>query len=98
MSFLEEVHGGHTKRYNGRPAVVELFSTWAYEEIPVTDGGTVTGRVTMTGGKPTAKGFNLVTFPDPVYCGRISTGTGWRVLHEFSVDEHAGLKDRGRVA
>ena len=76
-------------------AVLLLWSvpTWAYEEIPVTDGGTVTGRVTMTGGKPTAKGFNLVTFPDPVYCGRISTGTGWRVLHEFSVDEHAGLKD-----
>ena len=26
-----------------------------------------------------------MTFPDPVYCGRISTGTGWRILKEFEV-------------
>jgi hypothetical protein len=49
--------------------------SWAYEEISVTDGGAITGRVTMVGGKPTPKGFNLITFPDPVYCGLISTGT-----------------------
>jgi hypothetical protein len=41
----------------------------AYEEIQVADGGTVTGKVTITAGKPIPKGFNLVTFPDPVYCG-----------------------------
>ena len=34
-----------------------------------------------------------VTFPDPVYCGRISTGTGWRILKEFDVAEDGGLKD-----
>jgi hypothetical protein len=55
-------------------------TAWAYEEIQVTDGGTVTGKVGITAGKPIPKGFNLVTFPDPVYCGRISTGTGWRIL------------------
>ena len=47
----------------------------------------------MTEGKPIPKGFNLVTFPDPVYCGRISTGTGWRILDEFSVSADRGLKD-----
>ena len=66
---------------------------WSYEEISVTDGGTVTGKVTITGGKPTPKGFNLVTFPDPVYCGRISTGTGWRLLNEFTIAPDGGLKD-----
>ena len=68
-------------------------TAWAYEEIQVTDGGTVTGKVTITAGKPIPKGFNLVTFPDPVYCGRISTGTGWRILKEFDVAEDGGLKD-----
>ena len=66
---------------------------WAYEEVTVTHGGTVQGRVTITGGAPIHKGFNLVTFPDPVYCGRISTGTGWRILEEFGIAPNGGLKD-----
>jgi Carboxypeptidase regulatory-like domain len=77
-------------------AVALLISTapaWGYEEIPVTDGGTIVGKVHLTGGKPTAKGFNLITFPDPVYCGRISTGTGWWLLEEFNVSGDGGLKD-----
>jgi len=68
-------------------------SASAYEEIQVTDGGTITGTVTMSEGKPIPKGFNLITFPDPVYCGRISTGTGWRILKEFEVADNGGLKD-----
>ena len=67
--------------------------SWAYDEIAVTDGGSISGTVTMTGGKPTPKGYNLITFPDPVYCGRISTGTGWRILDEFSMTTGNGLKD-----
>ncbi len=66
---------------------------FAYEEIQVMDGGTITGKVTITEGKPIPKGFNLITFPDPVYCGRISTGTGWRILKEFTVAPDGGLKD-----
>ncbi len=68
-------------------------SAWSYQEIDVKDGGTITGTVRMTEGKPVPKGFNLITFPDPVYCGRISTGTGWRILDEFSVSADRGLKD-----
>ncbi len=67
--------------------------SWAYEEIAVTNGGSITGTVTMKGGKPTPKGYNLITFPDPVYCGRISTGTGWRILDEFSMTAGNGMKD-----
>ena len=70
-----------------------LSVAWAYEEIQVTDGGTITGKVTITEGTPIPKGFNLITFPDPVYCGRISTGTGWRILQEFSIAADGGLKD-----
>jgi Carboxypeptidase regulatory-like domain len=70
-----------------------LSVAWAYEEVQVTDGGTITGKVTITEGRPIPKGFNLITFPDPVYCGRISTGTGWRILQEFSIAADGGLKD-----
>ena len=76
------------------------FSLWlgasgvyAYQEAPVTDGGTLTGKVILSEGKAVPRGFNLVTFPDPVYCGRISNGTGWRLLHEFTVGNERGLKD-----
>ena len=65
---------------------------WAYDEILVTEGGTVAGKVTLVGEKPTPKAFNLITFPDPVYCGRISTGTGWRILDEFSRAKDGGLQ------
>jgi hypothetical protein len=67
--------------------------TWAYQETAVVDGGTLAGKVTLSGGKPTPRGFNLVTFPDPVYCGRISNGHGFRLLPEFAVDKEQGVKD-----
>ena len=67
-------------------------SAWAYTEIQVSDGGTISGKVTITEGKPVPKGFNLITFPDPVYCGRISTGTGWRILKEFEIAPDRGLR------
>lgn len=66
----------------------------AYEVIEVKHGGTITGRVTLEGQPvPPAQGFNLVTFPDPEYCGRISNGKGWRLLYDFSVDRAGGLRD-----
>jgi len=66
---------------------------WSYDEITVTDGGSIAGQVTISGSKPTPKGFNLITFPDPVYCGRISTGTGWRLLEDIRSTPAGGLKD-----
>jgi len=65
----------------------------AYQETPVMDGGRIAGKVAIKGGKPVPRGFNLVTFPDPIYCGRISTGTGWRLLKEFSIGEENGVQD-----
>lgn len=59
---------------------VYSMSGSAYEEIQVLNGGTISGKVIIEGGKPRAMAFNLVTIPDPVYCGRISTGTGWRLV------------------
>ncbi len=72
---------------------ISMSVAFAYQEAPVTGGGTLTGKVTLAGGKPVPRGFNLVTFPDPVYCGRISNGHGFRLLKEFTVADNHGAKD-----
>lgn len=66
---------------------------YAYEAIEVEHGGSIEGTITLEGSVPEPKGFNLITFPDPAYCGRISNGRGWRLLHDFVVDHQGGLKD-----
>ena len=75
--------------------IVGVFATqgWSYEEIVVENGGTIEGKVTLVGDNPKPMAFNLVTIPDPVYCGRISTGTGWRIVEDFIVAQDGALKD-----
>lgn len=55
-----------------------------YDEIPVIEGGTLTGAVFLDGKVPGPKGYNLTTLPDAIYCGRISDGRGWRLLQPFN--------------
>ena len=59
--------------------------TEAYEEIHVAGAGSLLGAVVLDGKVPMPKGYNLTTVPDPVYCGRISDGKGWRLLQPFDV-------------
>ncbi|MCX5724693.1 MAG: carboxypeptidase-like regulatory domain-containing protein [Nitrospirae bacterium] len=66
---------------------------WAYEEIAVTDGGSLTGTVTLEGQVPKPKGYNLTTLPDQFYCGRISDGQGWRILQPFQVGPAGQFRD-----
>ena len=65
----------------------------AYEVGEIKNGGTITGAVTLLGPVPEPKGFNLVTFPDPEYCGRISNGDGWRLLYDFTVGAGGRIQD-----
>jgi hypothetical protein len=58
---------------------------WAYEEMTVSEGGTLKGTVKLEGTVPKPKGYNLTTLPDQFYCGRISDGQGWRILQPFNV-------------
>jgi len=51
----------------------------------VTDGGSLSGAVSLDGQVPKPKGYNLITLPDQIYCGRISDGHGWRLLQPFNV-------------
>jgi hypothetical protein len=67
--------------------------TVAYDVVEVRHGGTIEGTIRLDGAVPEPKGFNLITFPDPVYCGRISNGRGWRLLRDFVVNQQGGLKD-----
>ncbi len=67
--------------------------SWGYEETTVSNGGTLQGMVKLLGEVPKPKGYNLVTLPDAVYCGRISTGTGWRLLQPFVIGPTGGFKN-----
>lgn len=73
--------------------LVWVNPVWSYEEITVSNGGAVSGKVTISGQKPRPMAFNLVTIPDAVYCGRISTGTGWRIVEDFIIAPDGSLKD-----
>jgi hypothetical protein len=57
----------------------------AYEQIPIVESGSLSGTVHFDGKVPMPKGYNLTTVPDPVYCGRISDGKGWRLLQPFDI-------------
>lgn len=65
----------------------------AYTERPVTHGGHVAGTVMVKGPTPPPKAFNLITYPEPVFCGRISTGTAWRLVDQFRVAPDGGLQN-----
>lgn len=65
----------------------------AYEEITVSEGGTIVGTVTMEGKVPKPKGYNLITLPDQYYCGRISDGEGWRILQPFQIGPAGEFRD-----
>jgi Polysaccharide lyase family 4, domain II len=73
--------------------VIVVYPAWSYQEITVTNGGTIHGHVTIEGERPRPMAFNLVTIPDPVFCGTISTGTGWRIVEDFIISPDKSLKD-----
>ncbi|MGB0910471.1 MAG: hypothetical protein ACPGYT_08925, partial [Nitrospirales bacterium] len=68
--------------------------------------GHVTGTITAVGKLPQIRKFNLATYPDPYYCGRVSDGRGWRIAPKPSItkDSHfagaiifiKGLKSDGQ--
>ena len=68
---------------------IPASSLWGYEVKEIAGGGTVQGTVTLSGAVPDPKAYNLVIFPDPEYCGRISNGNGWRLLRDFLVNEQS---------
>ncbi|NGZ03061.1 MAG: hypothetical protein CV090_08425 [Nitrospira sp. WS238] len=64
-----------------------------YETVSVIDGGSVKGKVRFIGSPPDPSLFRLDRYPDHVYCGALSDGSGYRLLREVLVDSGGGLKD-----
>ena len=78
--------------------ILSNSAAFGYDVIDVEHGGVVEGTVTLEGAVPEPKGFNLITFPDPQYCGRISNGRGWRLLHDFVVGPNGWPEGCDRAA
>ncbi|MCA9422318.1 MAG: carboxypeptidase regulatory-like domain-containing protein, partial [Nitrospira sp.] len=74
-------------------SIILITPAFSYEEITVTNSGTITGKVTLAGKEPPALAYSLITNPDTDFCGRISTGTGWRLVDEFQVAPDGGLQN-----
>jgi len=92
------VHGGRIVASVCHAIVLSIFvicpiSAWAYEEATVSNGGTVTGTVQFSGEAPPPMPFELRRYPDRVYCGALSDGSGYRLLREVAVGAQHGLKD-----
>lgn len=68
-------------------------AAWAYEEVALSNGGTVTGTVQFSGELPEPMSFELRRYPNQVYCGALSDGSGYRFLRDVFVGTQQGLKD-----
>jgi len=73
--------------------LIGIPNTWAYSEIAVHNGGAITGQVFMQGPQPDPHAYNLALFPDPAFCGQISTGTGWRLYDQFQMSPEGALQN-----
>ena len=66
----------------------------AYQEMEVTDGGTIQGKVILTGTMPYPRVYHLILFPNIDMCAEIETDDEMnRVLDDFKISEDGGLKD-----
>ncbi len=74
-------------------SIVWTVDASAYESMSVVNGGSIKGRVYFTGNLPDPSVFKLNRYPDQVYCGALSDGSGYRLLREVMVDAQGGLKD-----
>lgn len=64
-----------------------------YQEIQVTNGGTVTGTVRFSGTVPPAKAFEFWRAPNRDFCAAHSDGSGYRLLREVWVEPGGALKN-----
>ena len=69
-------------------------SGWAYQEMEVTNGGTIQGKVTLSGKMPYPRTYHLILFPNIDMCAEVDTDDEMnRILEDFKVSPDGGLKD-----
>src|SRR3989338_7136381 len=69
---------------------------FGYEDVAVTSGGVLTGKVTLDGPIPEPRIFPLALYPFGPFCEKnrnIFDGHGGIRINEFTVGPHHGLKD-----
>ncbi|NIQ03487.1 MAG: tetratricopeptide repeat protein [Nitrospinaceae bacterium] len=64
-----------------------------YTIISVDNGGTLKGKVNLTGKVPEPRAFHLIHAPNIEYCSRMSDGKGHRILYDFKTSESGGLEN-----
>ena len=66
----------------------------AYQEMEVTNGGSIQGKVVLTGEMPYPRVYHLILFPNIDMCSEVDTDDEMnRVLDDFKISEDGGLKD-----
>ncbi len=74
--------------------LVFSLPAFAYQEINVQNGGTIKGKVVMTGAMPFPRHYHLILFPNIDMCAEVDTDTEMnRVLQDFKVSPNGELKD-----
>ena len=66
----------------------------AYQEMEVSNGGSIQGKATMIGKMPFPRVYHLILFPNIDMCAEVDTDDEMnRVLDDFKISEDGGLKD-----
>jgi hypothetical protein len=66
----------------------------AYQEMEVTNGGTITGKTSLSGKMPFPRIYHLILFPNIDMCAEVDTDDEMnRVLNDFKISPDGGLKD-----
>ena len=66
----------------------------AYQEMEVTNGGSIQGKAVLTGEMPYPRVYHLILFPNIDMCSEVDTDDEMnRVLDDFKISEDGGLKD-----
>ena len=66
----------------------------AYQEMEVTNGGSIQGKATMFGQMPYPRVYHLILFPNIDMCAEVDTDDEMnRVLDDFKISADGGLKD-----
>ena len=58
-----------------------------YKEAAVSNGGTLTGKISFKGTPPAPKEFDIAKFPQSEFCGKADTKDGTRYLSEVTVND-----------
>ncbi len=64
---------------------VSLVFAAKYSEGPVSNGGSISGKITLKGDAPAPKEFKLGGFPQPEFCGKTKSKGGMRLRQDVNV-------------